>query len=152
MSSSHASGVPFTSNYLPLLLARAAAVVSGSGDPLQRFNSTAPVGRVLAALSDFPNASVGDLAETCYMQQPTMTKLLAGMERKGLVRRHQDSRDRRVVRIALTPRGRTVAATLLRAAKEYEAALLARYPRAEEIKDTLRDLIAESARHPRPHG
>ncbi len=145
-----ASGVPFIDDHLPLLLARAAAAVSSGSDASpHRLDVTAPTGRVLAVLSDFPDTPVSRLAETCYLQQPTMTKPLAEMERNGLVWRHQDNRDRRVVRVILTPKGQTLAADLLRTAKQYEANLLARYPPAGEIKDVLRVLIAQAVRGPR---
>src|SRR4051812_32267273 len=141
-------GVPFSSDYLPLLLARAAAAVSGKGRPPHRLDATEPVGRVLAVLCDVPDATVGHLAETCYMLQPTMTKLLNEMERNGLLQRHRDARDMRVVRIALTSKGETEAADLLLAARRHEAKLLAQHPRARAIKDVLRDLLREGTRHP----
>ena len=65
------------------------------------------------------------------------------MERNGLVLRHPDRRDRRVVRVVLTQKGQAVAADLIDAARRHEAALLARHPQAGEIKDVLRNLIAQ---------
>src|SRR4051812_47027745 len=147
MPPQHGPGVPFSSNYLPLLLARAAAAVSKSRLP-HWLDVTEPVGRVLAVLCDVPDATVGHLAETCYMLQPTMTKLLNEMERNGLLQRHRDARDMRVVRVALTSKGKTEAAGLLLAARRYEAKLLAQHPRARTIKDVLRDLLHEATRHP----
>jgi DNA-binding MarR family transcriptional regulator len=66
-----------------------------------------------------------------------------------LVARAPDARDRRVIRIALTPDGEARAAELMAAAERYEAQVLARHPHAEGIKDVLRDIIARSgpARH-----
>ena len=143
----HSPGVPFIDEHLPLLLTRAAAAVSSGGDASpHRLDITAPAGRVLAALSDMPDTPVGRLAKTCALQQPTVTKVLAQMERSGLVRRHQDSQDQRVVRVALTPQGQALAADLLLAAKQHEAKLLAHYPPAGEIKDVLRALIAQGVR------
>ena len=144
MCPSHASGALFIDDYLPLLLARAADAVSGEGEAaLRRPGITAPVWRVLAALADLPGPSVTSMAKTCLLQQPTMTKLLIEMERNGLVRRHRDGQDRRVVRVALTSVGEALAADLMSMARQYEAALLSRHPRAAEIKDVLRDLIAQ---------
>ena len=74
----HSPGVPFIDEHLPLLLTRAAAAVSSGGDASpHRLDITAPAGRVLAALSDYPDTPVGRLATTCALQQPTVTKLLA---------------------------------------------------------------------------
>jgi DNA-binding MarR family transcriptional regulator len=99
----------------------------------------------MAALLANPGQTVGDLAEACLLQQPTMTKLLDRMARDGLVARGQDARDRRMVRVALTPDGEARAAELLAAAGRYEAEVLARHPGAEGIKTVLRDIIAGSS-------
>ena len=51
--------------------------------------------------------------------------------------------DRRVVRVALTPEGETLAAELTDAARRHEAAVLARFPElgAAEIKAELRSVL-----------
>ena len=103
----------------------------------------------MAALLARPGDTVTGLAEACLLQQPTMTKLLDRMVRDGLVARAPDARDRRVVRVALTPRGETLAAELVAVAERYEAEMLACHPRAEGIKAVLRDIIAGSGPAPR---
>ena len=134
------------------LLARAAhVVVQGFADELRRRGASLPVWRVMAALLARPGETVTGLAEACLLQQPTMTKLLDRMVRDGLVTREQDARDRRIMRIALTPDGEARAAELLAAAERYEAQILARHPQAEGIKDVLRDIVARSGPAPR-HG
>jgi len=45
------------------------------------------------------------LAEAEQVSGPTVTRLLAGMERDGLVRRTRDAADRRVIWIKPTPKG-----------------------------------------------
>ena len=137
---------------LPDLLARAShALVQGFAEELRRRGTSLPVWRVLAALLAHPGRTVTGLAEACLLQQPTMTKLLDRMARDGLVARAPDARDRRVIRIALTPDGETKATELRTAAQRYEAEVLARHPQAEGIKAVLRDIIAGSgpARHAR---
>ena len=136
--------------FLPDLLARAAHVlIQGFATELRQRGVSLPVWRVLAALLARPGQTVSGLAEACLLQQPTMSKLLDRMARAGLVTRVLDARDRRVVRIALTPEGEAKAAGLVAAAERYEAELLARHPQAEGIKAVLRDIIARSgpARH-----
>ena len=91
------------------------------------------------------------LAEACLLQQPTMTKLLDRMVRDGLVTRSQDARDRRLIRVALTPRGKRLASKLVAVAERHEAEVMARHPQAEAIKPVLRDIIAQSGPAPR-HG
>lgn len=46
-----------------------------------------------------------DLARAEQVRPPTMTKLVAAMEREGLLRRHADSKDARAVRLEATARG-----------------------------------------------
>ena len=127
------------------LLAHAAQVlVQGFAEQLRRHGVSLPVWRVLAALSARPGETVTGLAEACLLQQPTMTKLLDRMARDGLVARAPDARDRRVVRVALTPEGEAKAAELVAAAERYEAEVLARHPQAEGIKAVLQSIIARS--------
>lgn len=46
-----------------------------------------------------------DLARAEQVKPPTMTKLVAAMERDGLLRRHPDAEDARAVRLEATARG-----------------------------------------------
>jgi MarR family transcriptional repressor of emrRAB len=48
---------------------------------------------------------VGELACAAGVSAPTATRMLSGLERDGVVERHACPRDRRVVRVALTPAG-----------------------------------------------
>ncbi|WP_135468515.1 MarR family winged helix-turn-helix transcriptional regulator [Crenalkalicoccus roseus] len=141
----------FVDDYLLYLLARASHVISSEfHEQVRRRGISVPVWRVLASLVGSPQGeTVTGLAETCLLQQPTMTKLLDRMARDGLVRRAPDRRDRRVVRVALTPQGEGLAMELVRAAKQHEMEVLARHPEAEAtaLKPLLRSLMA---RHQRP--
>ena len=49
--------------------------------------------------------TIGRLAEAEQVSGPTITRLLAGMERDGLLKRARDAKDRRVIWITATPRG-----------------------------------------------
>jgi DNA-binding MarR family transcriptional regulator len=49
--------------------------------------------------------SLGRLAEIEQVSAPTMTRLVQGLERQGLVRRETDPEDRRSVRVRATPKG-----------------------------------------------
>ncbi len=142
----------FVDDYLLSLLARASYVVSSEfHDRLRARSVTVPVWRVLATLSGGPE-TVTALAEACLLQQPTMTKVLDRMERDGLVKREQDGRDRRLVRVNLAPRGEAMVGDLLAAARAHEAEVVARHPDAVAIKDLLRALISRQGhkRRPRP--
>src|SRR5215212_4631004 len=133
-----AAGPPtprFIDDYLLYLMARASHLISAEfHEQLRRRGIGVPVWRVLASLVGSTGETVTGLAEACLLQQPTMTKLLDRMVRDGLVTREQDARDRRIMRITLTPEGEARAAGLVAAAQRYEAGVLARHPQAEGIK------------------
>lgn len=73
-----------------------------------------------------------------------MAKLLDRMERDGLVALASDAQDRRVARAVLTPEGKAEATALAAMAERHEAAILARYPGLDGIKDALRGILAGS--------
>ena len=142
-------GVRFIDDYLLYLLARASHLISAEfHDQLRRRGISVPVWRVLASLVGSTGETVTGLAEACLLQQPTMTKLLDRMVRDGLVKRTQDTKDRRVVRVALTTRGEGIAADLVQAAKQHEAEVLARHPEAEAlaIKTLLRGIVSRQTK------
>jgi DNA-binding MarR family transcriptional regulator len=145
MCPSQASGRHPPEEFLPDLLARAShALLHGFAEELRGRGTSLPVWRAMAALLTRPGRTVSDLAEACLLQQPTMTKLLDRMAQDGLVARATDARDRRIVRVALTPEGEAKAAELATVAERCEAEVLARHPQAEGIKAALRDIIARS--------
>jgi DNA-binding MarR family transcriptional regulator len=49
--------------------------------------------------------TIGQLARAEQVAAPTMTRLVAAMEREGLVKREPDAKDRRVIWIRATPKG-----------------------------------------------
>src|ERR1700737_4445557 len=50
--------------------------------------------------------ALGELAAVEGVKPPTMTATVAALEAEGLIARTGDEKDRRVSRVALTPRGR----------------------------------------------
>src|SRR5437762_13321301 len=54
--------------------------------------------------------TLGDLAAAEQVRPPTMSALVAQMERGGLVRRTGDTKDARVVRVDMTAKGRRLLA------------------------------------------
>jgi DNA-binding MarR family transcriptional regulator len=58
--------------------------------------------------------TLGELAAAEQVSAPTMTRLIAGLERDGLLRRLSDPHDRRIVRVTALPR----AATILRRGRQ----------------------------------
>ena len=64
--------------------------------------------------------TIGQLAQAEQVSAPTMTRLVVGMERDGLVRREGDPADGRVVWLEATPKGRRI----LHAGRERRVAAL----------------------------
>ena len=58
---------------------------------------------VLVALKDGASLTQKELARLAQIEQPTMTQLLARMERDGLIRRTPNPHDKRSSLISLTP-------------------------------------------------
>ncbi len=134
----------FVDDYLLALLARAShAASSGFHARLKARGVAVPVWRVLATLDGAAEGvTVGELAETCLMQQPTMSKLLDRMAAEGLVTRHREGR---LMRIRATQAGAALAADLVEEARAHEAALLARHAAtAPALKALLREIAGPS--------
>jgi DNA-binding MarR family transcriptional regulator len=71
--------------------------------------------------------TLGELATIEQVTPPTMTRLVAGLEREQLLRREPDTTDRRIVRVAATPR----AARLMQKGRQ---------ARVKDLADTLAPL------------
>jgi len=117
-------GPRFVDAYLPYLLARASSLISGE------FHATLadqriPVmhWRVLCSLLEGP-MSVSELAHIVIAKQPTMSKLLARMEKQGLIVRTSDPADGRGVVVSTTAAGRRLVEPLVQLAKDHETSVL----------------------------
>lgn len=67
----------------------------------------------LATLERCGPMRLGDLAAREGVAPPTLTRMIANLERDGYVLRRPDPRDRRAIRVSLTDRGRELVATVL---------------------------------------
>ena len=63
---------------------------------------------ILLHLREREGLTHSELAETCAVEAPTMSKALQRMEKAGLVARRVDAADARVSRVHLTERGRAL--------------------------------------------
>lgn len=133
----------FSEDYLHYLLAQASNAVSASFHAALAQQGIA-VGdwRVLASLHPDLRLSVGELAEQCLIPASTLSRTLDRLERDELLARHHDARDRRQVRVQLSPRGQALADQLVHQARAQEQQILASYDAGEiqRLKDTLREL------------
>ncbi|MBL8324099.1 MAG: winged helix-turn-helix transcriptional regulator [Rubrivivax sp.] len=139
-----ARGARFVDAYLPALLAQASHLISSEFHVVARAAGV-PVAewRILATLTGGQAWPVGQLADTVIAPQPTVTRQLQRMEKKGVVERLADDSDRRLALVRITPAGEAMAADLVRLARLHEQRVLKPLgsERAALLKQVLRELI-----------
>jgi len=75
---------------------------------------------VLHVLARAGSLAVGEIAERCHVSVPTISRMLNHLETNGLIERHIDPANRRVIRVVVTEAGRAAEADMTR---RFEAAL-----------------------------
>ncbi|HEV8662248.1 MAG TPA: MarR family winged helix-turn-helix transcriptional regulator [Candidatus Methylomirabilis sp.] len=97
----------------------------------------------LDALTDGGELTVTALARHLFLAVSTVTRILEPLERKGLARRRRGTGDRREVRIAITPRGRSLLGRIRAELVETQRALLSPLARVEReaVLKTLEGLV-----------
>lgn len=130
--------------YLPYLLNRAGArIATAFSEEVRPLGATLQTWRVLAALHERDGRRMGDLSETTSIEVSTLTRLVDGMEKKGLVARRRDAADARAVTLHATPTGRRMTRIILPIAERYEKVALEGFSEAEAavLKTALRRLF-----------
>ena len=92
-------------------------------------------------LSANDGVSQRDLADMLHVARPTVTRMLQGMEKAGLVERRADETDQRLTRVYLTATGRDMEKEMGVAAAEYVNATIATLP--EDDRRELARLLEE---------
>jgi DNA-binding MarR family transcriptional regulator len=131
-------------DYLPYLLNRAGArIATAFSEEVRPLGATLQTWRVLAALHERDGRRMGDLSETTSIEVSTLTRLVDGMEKKGLVARRRDAADARAVTLHATPAGRRMTRIILPIAARYEKVALLGFSEAEAtvLKTALRRLF-----------
>ncbi len=102
--------------------------------------------RSLVVLASFGPQSVAVLAEALAVTPSTASRLSDRLVRKGLVRRREDRRDRRAVRLALTAEGRALVDAVTERRRTEIARLLEGIPEGAQrsMVDALR-LLGQAA-------
>jgi DNA-binding MarR family transcriptional regulator len=80
--------------------------------------------RALIELISARGIAQGELARVLGLEKSTVSRLAAGLERKGWVRRGRDGENQRYVRLYLTPEGRGVAVQVWAAWQSRQARIL----------------------------
>jgi DNA-binding MarR family transcriptional regulator len=78
---------------------------------------------LLGAFDDAQERQVGELAEAAGVAGPTATRMLDGLERRGIVERRPSQSDRRAVSVRLTPEGRRLVERKRKLSREARRAL-----------------------------
>ena len=105
--------------------------------------------RALIELLSARGIAQGQLAALLGLEKSTVSRLAAGLERKGWLRRGRDEENQRYVRLYLTPEGRTIAARVWQAWQSRQARILAglsaeeRAGLAAGLRGLVRGLAAE---------
>jgi DNA-binding MarR family transcriptional regulator len=118
--------------------------------------------RALIELIAARGIAQGELGQLLGLEKSTVSRLAAGLERKGWLRRGRDEGNQRYVRLYLTPEGRVIAEQVWRAWQSRQARILAslsdeeRSGLASGLRGLVRGLAAEgllgvSAPPPAPH-
>lgn len=121
--------------------------------------------RALIELVSARGIAQGELAGLLGLEKSTVSRLAAGLERKGWIRRGRDEDNQRYVRLYLTPEGRVIAAQVWRAWQSRQARIIAALSAEERaglsagLRGLVRGLAAEgllgdtpSAPDAIPHG
>jgi DNA-binding MarR family transcriptional regulator len=105
--------------------------------------------RALIELLSARGIAQGQLAALLGLEKSTVSRLAAGLERKGWLRRGRDGANQRYVRLYLTPEGRAIAAQVWQAWQSRQARILAglsaeeRAGLAAGLRGLVRGLAAE---------
>jgi DNA-binding MarR family transcriptional regulator len=89
--------------------------------------------RALIELVSARGIAQGELAGLLGLEKSTVSRLAAGLERKGWIRRGRDEENQRYVRLYLTPEGRTVAARVWAAWQSRQARILGALSAEERV-------------------
>jgi DNA-binding MarR family transcriptional regulator len=105
--------------------------------------------RALIELLAARGIAQGQLAELLGLEKSTVSRLAAGLERKGWIRRGRDEGNHRYVRLYLTPQGGLVADRVWQVWQSRQARILAglsaeeRMGLAVGLRGLVRELVAE---------
>ena len=126
--------LPLLDDLLPYLMNRLVSRLNRNLDAkLRRRRLTFEHWRVLAVLTAHDRSTVSVLAELAVIPQATLSRLLARMGERGLVRRSMSRRDSRLVEVRLTPKGRSLYEEIVPlAVEEYRAAVVGFRPQEIE--------------------
>jgi DNA-binding MarR family transcriptional regulator len=110
---------------LPYLMNRLVARLNQNlGEDLRKRGFTFQDWRVLAVLAAHEGANLTELADATVIPQPSVSRLIANLAKRGYVERQNGKNDSRIVHLFLTPTGKKAYEKMLPlAVDEYRAAM-----------------------------
>lgn len=136
-------------DFLPFRLSVLTNMVSGAiaAGYAERCGISIPEWRVIAVLAETPGLSAAEVAARTVMDKVAVSRAVAALLRRRLIRKLQSRRDRRRSALRLNPAGRAVYRTVVPMALGYERALLATLSVTErrQLDAALRKLLGRAA-------
>ncbi len=113
-------------DFLPYQLARTASHVSREFANLysERFGISVPQWRVIAHLAQSDAVSVRDIHIRVGLEKPRVSRAAASLVKSGHVRKIVNPKDKRLVELSLTTKGRALFDEMIPIAQTYESELL----------------------------
>lgn len=112
--------------FLPYLLNRAGVKIGLSfSRDISPYNITLPMWRVLVALWEGGDQRLLELSALTSIDFSTLSRILVGMEKKGLILRKRSGTDARALSLSLTQHGRTLTEKIIPIACHYERVAVA---------------------------
>ncbi|MGA0572988.1 homoprotocatechuate degradation operon regulator HpaR [Variovorax sp. VNK109] len=113
---------PFSHRNLPRLLLQARETVMTQTRPsLREHGLSDQQWRVLRVLGEHGVVETGRVAREAFILGPSLTGVLARMERDGLIRRERDEADQRRTVVQATPKGRKLVEKLSKTVEAHYA-------------------------------
>jgi DNA-binding MarR family transcriptional regulator len=111
--------------HVPYLVTRAGALTSEAFMPaLRRHRMTLAMWRVLAALHENEEQTLGELLVATSLEQSTLSRTVTALRDRGLISRKASRDDARAGRVALLTRGRAMTEQIIPAAMRSHAELV----------------------------
>jgi DNA-binding MarR family transcriptional regulator len=135
--------------FLPYRLNQAAERVSQSfaAQYRARYRMTRPEWRALAALGFYGRMTATEIGANSSMHKTKVSRAVRALEEKRWLKRSEDTADRRIEHLELTPAGKRIYGEMIALAGDYEAEL-ARLLGASGLKQLEAGLVAIEARLP----
>jgi DNA-binding MarR family transcriptional regulator len=136
----------FVHRYLAAMLAMASHRISAEFHvEVKKAGLTVTEWRVLASLIEGEGETVGSLAQLAVTKQPTLSKVLPGLEAQGYISMQSARADRRQTLVRITPKGARLIGGLCERAMEHQRKVLAKLDpdHADRLVAMLRAIIVD---------